>query len=323
MYELFIQGAIELMQSGLLNPFILLSVLVGVSSAHLFGFEFSEGAGGFIQTRPISHRQLFFIKTSILVVLCGILGVLTKMVCRIPSGIHIEFVFAALYLDIAFWIATCTLLCRETVRGLLYGVPTLLLASSAIVYGFLRYSMDAIYVSGEETPLLQENLVALPVGLIGILVSPVVVLGLLSIAAHRWRFGTWRVTPISIIAIVSFGVLAHYSFAQEGKVVIPNQIKSSQLRAFQETEDRFYFLELSSSRDKTRHTIQINKVDWTDPGSGIQRVLEIPLELDFDSLPEAAQGILSKATSDTHPLNYIHLWMNHNRVFAGTYIEKQ
>jgi len=117
----------------------LTTLLVLFSGPIVFGFEYSEGARDYLATRPARTQVVFWVKMFALVLFVAV------ATCLLPlswgtNGPHRKLLIIAIgtlgsgFLDIAVWCALVTILFKDIVRGILYGVATLVLISATVAY---------------------------------------------------------------------------------------------------------------------------------------------------------------------------------------------
>ncbi len=180
--------------------------LAMISGPILFGAEFTKGAFDYLATRPVSHRMVFGIKIAVITIYCAVCAYLTRIV--MGSGApNLEIVLFPLYLNFAFWCGAATLVTKDTVRGLLYGVVTF------VPLGYLLRTTQILLFADPITDVSRRNItwsgldgLLLNMGVftpVFVLLSPLLFLAILSIV-NRCAFS--KQVRVSLVGKISLAV---------------------------------------------------------------------------------------------------------------------
>lgn len=197
-------------------------LLSALGAAHLFGSEYSEGSSGYLSTRPISRRAIFRIKLILLISLCFLSALASTSFAEL-YGIRKPYIrlwelgvlFSA-YLHAALWCAIPAVLFRDTLRGILVGIP--------VTVGSVWWAATS-FIHTIDQPKWGIVLSELEIDMIGysLLLTLLLSIAALSIAyssteARRFQ---WTRTASTACALVSVYLLACYLIVRtEGELAI-------------------------------------------------------------------------------------------------------
>jgi hypothetical protein len=215
---------------------VILAMLL--SGPVVFGAEYAEGARDYLETRPVSQRNVFWFKVALLVLIafvgCEVLAAtiqpdyLASFTGFEPLG-RVKsrgLLMMAFFLSSTFWLSALTVLSRDLVRGILYGAVSLPLVAGGLIFAAswffkehspLIFSLPGNYLGYETDPQAGVFQVLF------LLTVPPLALGLLHSMYLTWvkrriRFG-WIFPIASIFALCSV-CLAHECMSYHGKATI-------------------------------------------------------------------------------------------------------
>lgn len=269
-------------------------VAVIVAGPLVFGTEFAEGALGFLRTRPGSPRLVFNCKIGLLFLLAALATIVIGHVLPpdspanlLPYHIPLELTIWAILLNASLCCAGVTILCRDGIRGLLYGIPVFL--GLLTLAWLIRWPhvlsnvtvLDAIHPSEAyhfgPHPYPSKDLLAAGATIL----SPFPVASLLASIHRSTSLGRFTISPavypIFVVFLLYIGVCT-VSVSDEGKTYYQGfEGKNWAMRS----ENGDVFL-VHSPRS---HPSQTRKVEWRQgevelvPHRRIDLMTPIPREL--------------------------------------------
>lgn len=229
------------------------SFVAWIASAWVFGAEYTEGARDYIRTRPVSERMVFWSKMSVLLPLIGCCAI-TAGLCTVSI---LTPLIVVLFLNASFSIVTMTILFRDTVRGMLFGLPAgIFIAVALAVLGRVvcgppmigPYNLDIVF------PLLSWTLCAPASFILGaILLSPLIYLWAAS-WAHSFR---WHSSPLPcfrscglLILPFAYFVFVAWSLSTDGIAVLDPPTDGPLPIAHVVVNNKMYVVSFDSSKEE-------------------------------------------------------------------------
>jgi hypothetical protein len=202
-------------------------LVIALAGPILFGVEYQEGARDYLATRPIPPRTVLTVKVLLMVVLSLLGAWVIDGTVSLRQALGLSYVFEwvtpvvwAILLNISVMASAMTILCKDLVRGLLYGAsPVMMIA--VIGWFFLNdYKGQDYYWDGHyyHPDSLRDPLLFCTV-IIAFVLSPLLSLAALISAFESSRFGKWTI-PLAawllIIPYVGFIAFSGYALHTDG-----------------------------------------------------------------------------------------------------------
>ncbi|MCA9414008.1 MAG: hypothetical protein KC944_22535, partial [Candidatus Omnitrophica bacterium] len=261
---------------GGITPFLFFGFISLFSGVLVFGMEYADGAESYLESRPVSPRLVFTQKVLLIGLICFLSGVAMQIILG-PSARPLYSVVGAFYFSLALWCAMFSVLCRDTIRGVLYGGTSFVVLTSMIYFSWDPLTRDTFHVTpGGPFESYNFNAHTYPYASLGILVSPFVVMGIFSVV-YRWRrFGNLRMTMAATMGAILFaGYVGFTSWAlhTDGQTYFDagNRRNQSVLSYFVNDESVVY-AEISHLIAPNKQVLRIMKIDLKDPEGSSEEV---------------------------------------------------
>ncbi len=178
-----------------------------LSGAILFGEEYRDGGKDYLSTRPVGAEKVLEVKGTVLLFI--------SFLCVIPAGLtfnwyrdhlrdtlFVGFTWMAA-IDAAFLFAISTILLKDIVRGILWGMLVVPPVVWGLIIGWNSLVLDrAKVLSTDETIVLLPSTTASILSIVTGLFVIVPVLGLLSTVYLSQRYGRIRITKTLLLGSV-------------------------------------------------------------------------------------------------------------------------
>jgi hypothetical protein len=255
---------------------ILTAVLAFLVGPVVFGSEYAEGARDFLHSRPVSETKVFWSKTTALVAF-SLLSAFILCYClyRDPDVTMRSFmiyIFSVwmVFLVITFWCSAATVLARDLVRGILYGIVSLVITATATYWLWFGNVIPWLSGMSHRYDYRYEHLWfvygAIPLALI-----PCAILSILRMA-HSWEARKQLLLHSSSL-ILMFLFLAWFFptlfvIRNDGKAVYAGQNEVSEVFGKTRQGNRLYLLHALWRRSKTPafQRLALSSVDLIERG---------------------------------------------------------
>lgn len=266
---------------GGMTPLVFFGFLAVLFAVLLFGMEYEAGAHEFIHTRPVSERTLFVGKIFLVTLFTFLCGTGAEIALG-PSAPPCRTYLTAIYLDIAFVCAAVCILFRDAVRGILFGSVAFAAVAPVAYLLWMAMTKDAIEFRPGPPPIYTPSeSSSLPSATLGVLLSPIILLGGLSMIARFRRFGSIRITPLGVLGglvLIAYILTVKWIHAVDARTVLltdPRESNPEILTAHQ-GEGFVVYVEVDRYVDQS-DKLRLKRLDLTDPNALPETVAILPM----------------------------------------------